>query len=351
MKQNHLKQNRVSKLLVWGFESTIDYRFRLTATDFQPLGLAAPAQDREEFISQEEFAALLARLQSMDYTPSPAPGGSPFISALAAQEWLLAGGHKDAAAFFIGALPQAARDLLPPHLTPVIAHARLTPGATGTLSLENTQARAKVMLAVPEGRFLDGAAATASCLSLDSLVGETAPDYLLLGAGGLNKADPCSLARVLAHAGAIPCRQGLFLSGNSFQRLISDSGNAERWRQLYEIMISANILSVSQEEHDQIVSVRGDGWVAESQAAVVCHSPDSARLCNDRPGLGQRAHIEAAISVARAQASAYAGQALTGLGARFDGVLSAALLTAVLLTAMEDDQTSNQANQRKGDQI
>lgn len=150
-----MKQNRVSKLLVWGFESTIDYRFRLTPTDFQRLGLEAPAQDREEFISQEEFAALLARLQAMGYAPSSAPGGSPFISALAAQEWLTAGGRKDTSAFFIGAVPQAARDLLPPHQAPVIAHARLSVGATGTLSLENPEGRAKLMLAVPEGRFLD----------------------------------------------------------------------------------------------------------------------------------------------------------------------------------------------------
>jgi hypothetical protein len=116
----------------------------------------------------------------------------------------------------------------------------------------------------------------------------------------------------------------VFVSGNSFKR---EPPGQTFWPDLYQVLGQADVLSLSREEWGQLSDRWGTEWAnrlfeSHRTAMVAMHSPSGAELVG-APRLAARLdEPEALLRLARARASEYAARALTGLGARFDGVLS-----------------------------
>jgi hypothetical protein len=123
----------------------------------------------------------------------------------------------------------------------------------------------------------------------------------------------------------------VFATGSSFRKDIGTKRPAGFWDRLLDILCSVDVISLSSAEHRQLDAIYGDGWRDRALHAgtlkfLVAHSSKDATIFR---AVGADALLESAdamLEIARAEATRHASRALTGLGARFDGVLSAAML-------------------------
>ncbi len=321
-------------LLLWGFQGTIDYRAELSAGQFEALGMTPPAEDQERFVTRQELAAVLDDLTRLGIETSKTPGGSPLMSALAADAWLR---EQDVAAQsrFIGARPQGLSSLIDPASGPVLELAELDPRIGGTLSLEYRPASAKIMLSVPDGRWLDDGLANRGITLLRYAVCELKAGPLVMGIGGLNKATPQAVMRIIREVRQMAPAALVMATGSSFRADVASERPAGFWPALHEVFANVDVISLSRAEKVQLTQAWGSDWldsllssgrlklaVTHSSKWVEHEAGESAkRLLDDPAGIVERAAQEA---------SRYAARALTGLGARFDGVLSAALLLSLI---------------------
>jgi hypothetical protein len=91
------------------------------------------------------------------------------------------------------------------------------------------------------------------------------------------------------------------------------------------------VITLSSAEHRQLDAVYGEDWATNALGGcglkfLVRHSSRDALVSRARGADMYLESVEELIAAAREQATRYASQALTGLGARFDGVLTAAML-------------------------
>ncbi len=320
-------------LLLWGFQGTIDYRAELSAGQFGALGMTPPAEDQERFVSKQEVAALVDELTRRGIETSKRPGGSPLMSALAAGAWLREQGA-DAASRFIGARPPGLSALVDAEATEALELAEPDPRIGGTLSLEYRPASAKIMLSVPDGRWLDDGLANRGITLLRYGVCELKAGPLVIGIGGLNKATPHAVMRVIREVRQMAPAALVMATGSSFRSDVVSDRPEDFWPALHEVFANVDVISLSRAEKVQLTQAWGEDWldtlldggrlklaVTHSSKWVEHEASESARRWFDDPaGIVERAAQEA---------SRYAVQALTGLGARFDGVLSAALLLSL----------------------
>lgn len=319
------------RLLMWGFQSTVDYRARLAPAEFEALGFEPPLVDAEVFVSRQEFSHLLQRVLARGHQVAVVPGGSPLLSALAAQEWLLRNGRGSRAGVrFVGGMAAALPLLIEPRLREVIEHATSHGEIVGTLALEHREASAKVMLTVPDGRWLDESLGSIAVAGVRAAIESLRPERAAVGIGGLNKAHPAVLKHTVRAIRDLPCPTLVLMSGDSFRPGVPVPGGRDYWEALFEAVGQAHIFSVNDQENRDLEREWGTGWAGRlstlGMPIVVIHSPHGVSCRAGDEARARFPDLVDAIDEARREASAHAGVALTGLGARFDGVLGAIAL-------------------------
>jgi hypothetical protein len=316
-------------LLLWGFQGTIDFRTQLTGTQFEALGMTPPTEDRELFVAKDNVERLLDSVRGLGVEVSPAPGGSPLVSALTAQGWAR-GSEAPLQARFLGAAPPELGDLISPEDAPVIAHASFNPAIGATLALEYRPASAKLMVSVPEGRWLDRRLAEQGLCGLRDAVKEISPSKVALGIGGLNKADPDAVLDLITAARKTAPGCLVYATGSSFAKQPKAERSPSYWSDLRAVYASCDVVSVSADEERQLMVAWGDDWpgalVGRQTKLVVTHSPSAVRTVQSSMLANFLEGLDEVIELAKEEAQRHAVRALTGAGARFDGVLSAALL-------------------------
>lgn len=321
--------DRQDRLLVWGFQGTVDHKVRLARDDFLALGFVPPALDLELFVSAAEVSDLLQKLAVRGTTVISTPGGSPLVSALTAARLC----EREALAVtsrFAGNLPKGIAAYLDQVERAAIADAVVNPLIGATLALEYAPASAKLMLAVAEGRRLDATLAVTGLKCLQAMLRKASPSLVCVGIGGLNKADPLTAARLTDDLQTLLPSRLLMVTGSSFRQDLDAGRPRAHWAALRKVFAAAEVISVSETEEAQLAAVWGEGWVDElllgRTKLVVSHSPGGqSTRCS--PALAD--HLEdaqALVGRAGAEAAAAAAVSLTGIGARFDGVLSSLVL-------------------------
>jgi hypothetical protein len=320
-------------LMLWGFQGTVDYIVSLDADGFARIGLKPPAGDAELFVSHREISQLRDALEEMGFKAACSPGGSPLVSALAAASW--AAGHKDSGttSCFVGRAPLGLMDLIPDDIVPVLRYAELAEQVYPTLALEYRAASAKLMFSTSEGRWLDESLACAALAGIQRAVEEHPGYSVALGFGGLNKSRPAVAGELIRTLRKSVPRLLLFVSGNSFAR--APDRALSFWPDLYRVLADADVVSLSREELAQLSAQWGENWARDIAAlrgvrAVVVHWPGGAEVVASSLTVEGQAELEVLNLRAGKTATAYAELALTGLGARFDGVLSALIAEAWL---------------------
>ena len=319
-------------LLFWGFQGTIDHRVSLDEDQFHALGLEPPAEDQERFVSRSELNSMLERLQGLGLTPASTPGGSPLISALTAAAWF-SDQHAHAAARFVGARPMGLSGYVDSDARNILSLAQANPAIGGTLALEYRASNSKLMLAVAEGRWLDEALAERSIEAIGNGVFALQPALVGVGIGGLNKATPSAVLHVIEEMRRLPVPAVIFATGSSFRQDVAADRPADFWDRLLEVFAGVDVISLSSAEQRQLDTIWGDSWIdrlldAGTLKLAVRHSSKDAVFSQSETGRYVLEDAESILEVARAEATRNAARALTGLGARFDGVLSAATLLA-----------------------
>lgn len=323
--------HREESLLFWGFQGTVDYRVQLQPVDFEPLGVAFPAEDREEFVTRERLDELLARLRADAREIRWNTGGSPLISALTAAHWAVET-HVPVRSYFLGNVPARLMDDLPDAALPVVRYARHADEVAGTLSLEHLAASKKVMLAVPDGRWLDESLASVGLVGLQKALTASPGARFALGIGGLNKATLPVVARLMAEVRALPGLAFLYVAGGSFRP--APAAAPEFWASLRDVLALADVVSVNREEYYQLAAAYGDDWTEQLFAsgytqAVIRHSRHEAGAwAAPTASPCVLPAVAAMMGSAAHAAAAHAGRSATGLGARFDAVVSAQMLAA-----------------------
>jgi hypothetical protein len=324
-------------VLFWGFQGTLDYRASLTEDQFHALQLEAPQEDQERFVSKRELEAALEQMRRLSIAYATAPGGSPLISALTATAWYRATGAA-AASRFVGAWPASFSSYVDEDARGTLSLAESNPVIGGTLALEYWTTNSKLMLSVPDGRWLDDGLATRSLDSIFSSVLSLRPKRIGVGIGGLNKASLPAVQRLVGEIRQLPIPAVVFATGSSFRTDIGAERPPDFWDRLLDVLCSVDVISLSSAEDRQLEAIYGERWVEMALRAgrlkfMIRHSSQAAVVLRGEGAEGCLESAEAILETARAEATRYARQALTGLGARFDGVLSAAML----LNWTEDD--------------
>jgi hypothetical protein len=328
----NVQPRTATRLLLWGFQGTIDYRASLSEAEFEGLGLTAPAEDHEVFITQVQLASYVEKLKDLGCQVVQAPGGGPLLSALAADAWSTAQ-DRGLIARFVGAKPRGLAASLPEHGAAVCAYAEVDPRIGGTLALEFRPASSKLMLAVPSGRWLDSELAQIGRRTLWAAIEAEHPELLGLGIGGLNKANPAFAAEIIQLVRRRLRVSVVFVTGSSFARELMQERPRSFWSDLQRVFALANVISVSEAEYQQLSRAWGDDWTSrllEGEAAefVVIHSPHEVRVLRSCTAAAHLLDADAIIHAAQLAASRHAAKALTGAGAHFDGTLSAMALDA-----------------------
>ena len=320
----------LQSLLFWGFEGTIDHRISLDDAGFRELDLEPPQEDQERFVTRAELNALLERLRQTGHAPSSAPGGSPLISAVTASNWLRGQGAP-ATVRFVGARPQGLSGYVKGGSRGLLSLAPVNPAIGGTLALEYRPSSSKLMLSVPDGRWLDEDLASRSVAAICDAVFVLKPGIVGVGIGGLNKADLGAVLHIIENVRRLPVPVLIFASGSSFRRDVTGARPPNFWDRLRDVFAAVDVVSLSATEQRQLNAHWGESWLERmlegtALKLAVRHSSGDA-ACR----LSSRAHAviddpNDVLPLARAEATRFAVRALTGLGARFDGVVSAALL-------------------------
>ncbi len=319
-------------LILWGFQGTVDYRAQLGEAEFRKLGFEAPSEDAEVFVSKDDLLKLVDVVEGMGVQVSRAPGGSPLMSALSVASWCETTQSVDTVVRFVGALPAALAALVPEQRRQVLSFAEIGKEICGTLSLEYAPASAKLMLAVPDGRWLDEKLACSALVGMRKAIEEVRPDRVLLGFGGLNKSRPAVADELVDAFRASVGRSLVFVSGNSFKKAPAGA-EASFWPDLYRVFGDADAVSLSREEYSQLSQRWGEDWTRGlfehyRTSMIAVHSPENVTLVAGGRLSEHLGRPEDLLAQARGRASEYAARALTGLGARFDGVLSALIARA-----------------------
>jgi hypothetical protein len=317
-------------VLFWGFQGTLDHRAGLSEDQFHTLQIAPPVEDQERFVSKQEMIATLDQLQRLGVSISTAPGGSPLVSTLTADAWYRGRGA-NAVSRFVGARPGGLSGYVDSDSRDALSLAETNPVIGGTLALEYRPTNSKLMLSVPDGRWLDDGLADRS---LDAIAGgllSLRPKRIGVGIGGLNKASLPAVLRIIREVRQLPVPAVIFATGSSFRGDVGTERPAGFWDRLNEVLGSVDVVSLSSAEHRQLDSIWGDGWAERLQAngllkLLVRHSSQDAVLSQTKTAHLCLEDADSILKTARAEATRYARQALTGLGARFDGILSAAVL-------------------------
>jgi hypothetical protein len=187
------------------------------------------------------------------------------------------------------------------------------------------------MLAVAEGRWLDDALADRCIDAISSGVLSLRPQRIGVGIGGLNKAALAAIRRLITAVRGLPIPALLYASGSSFRKDIGTERPEGFWDRLIDIFATVDVISLSATEHRQLDAKWGDGWLDQllresNLKLAVKHSSGSAEVRVAESAMDWLAEPEKLVEMARQAATRFAGQSLTGLGARFDGALSAAVL-------------------------
>ncbi|HEY7268501.1 MAG TPA: hypothetical protein VH951_01620 [Dehalococcoidia bacterium] len=313
-------------LIAWAAQGTVDYRVSLDKEEFAALGLEPPSEDLELFVPKADVQQMIAAVTALGHDVVATPGGSPLVSTLAAVSWLESHPESGASARFFGAVPDALPPMLPEQRRHLLDYATTSPDICGTLALEYATASAKLMMSVPEGRWLDEELAALSLSSLRSAIQSARPARLLFGLGGLNKSNPSVAGELIRTVRSLAPDVLVFVSGSSFKRTPSGAP-PDFWPDLYRVLSEADIVSLSREEWGQLSARWGTAWAQRLLESfrtemIVIHSRESVDYVASRRLSGVLGRPESLLSTARERASEYAARALTGLGARFDGVLS-----------------------------
>ena len=373
-------------IVLWGWEGTVDYRFALAPSEVSALRLG-DAGDVEERIGPRAFDRWMHRLtRLLRREPRVTPGGSPLISALSVQQL-----HEWNPRI---PLPEPRFwGIFPPVVTanaPVLTRSRLLefgvpwPSIKGSLCLDDLALSRKHVLSVFQGRMLDRAAFLALKEQLDRAVHELdGQKRMVLALGGLNKADPRRLLRLVRQfRSSKAAGKLLFVGSNSFKPLLRTAQGAKRLAGHFRLLQTADVVSLSGEEVAQLggwlgLDVKKRGLYATLQALgfhglAVCHHhagvvftvggqagrwvdlpavrsvlakvaygvsqylsqgktvlTEPERLLDSISGMdfedvfGVESSHEAAVPTAHSRSS-LSGH-VTGLGSRFDGYLSALL--------------------------
>jgi hypothetical protein len=317
-------------VLFWGFQGTLDHRASLTAGQFRLLDIEPPEEDVERFVSKAELNATLEHLERLGVPHSTAPGGSPLISALTADAWFRANAPH-AASRFVGVRPDGLSGYVDAEARDTLSLAEANPVIGGTLALEYRPTNSKLMLSVPDGRWLDEALAQRSLDAIAGGVLSLRPKRIGVGIGGLNKASLPAVQRMIEEIRQLPLPVVIFATGSSFRMDIGTQRPPDFWDRLLAVLSAVDVVSLSSAEHRQLNSIWGEAWVERALRSgslkfLISHSSKDALVLR---GGGADVHLSDVVPIleaARAEATHYAEQALTGLGARFDGVLTAALL-------------------------
>jgi hypothetical protein len=317
-------------VLFWGFQGTLDHRASLTADQFHALQLEPPQEDQERFISKRELVEALEQIQRLSIPHATAPGGSPLISALTAGDWYRGAGA-EAVARFIGARPDGLRSYVDGVSQDTLQLSESNPVIGGTLALEYRPANSKIMLSVPDGRWLDDGLAARALDAIGGGVLSLRPKRIGVGIGGLNKASLHAVQQLIQEIRRLPVPAVIFATGSSFRKDIGTERPVDYWDQLLEIFSSVDVVSVSSAEYRQLEAVYDEDWGLKALDGgtlkfLIRHSSGDALTYRSEIASAYLESIEAIVETARAEASQHAQQALTGLGARLDGVLSAAVL-------------------------
>jgi hypothetical protein len=199
------------------------------------------------------------------------------------------------------------------------------------LALEFRPTNSKLMLSVPDGRWLDETLAVRSLDAITSAVLSLRPKRIGVGIGGLNKASLAAVLGLIREIRQLQVPAVLFATGSSFRLDVGAERPSGFWDQLLEVLGAVDVVSLSSAEHRQLDSIWGSGWYEallrdRALKFLVRHSSKDAVLQQAADAADYLEDAEAILEVARKEATGYAQKALTGLGARFDGVLSAAML-------------------------
>ena len=376
-------------VVAWGWESTIDYRYRVTELDGGAASLEPTSRDDETSITPEVFHTLKQQLEtSLGQQATGQPGGSPLLSALTIDEL----GHWNPelalpAARFWGIYPPALESMMDSRQPGLLSsYGTARPSIQGSLCIEDQLRSIKRMYSVSQGRRLDPEVEQQLVQTLDRLAQSTRGQGVVLGLGGLNKARP-SLLKSLIDRFTYHNRDSriVYVATNSFSEVLATPDGAKLLPEYLDLLRAADVVSLSAEEVAQLGSWLG---LTAAEAGLypllealdlpglaVCHHRSGAALqlgrqlrgdANAAPlrqvvnlavqGMGQyfeqgrtviketgwfwerarpihRADYERAFGITPDHPGALpslrvatpGNRQLTGLGSRFDGYLSALL--------------------------
>jgi hypothetical protein len=187
------------------------------------------------------------------------------------------------------------------------------------------------MLAVPDGRWLDEELAQRGLAQLTGALAALHPGRLGLGIGGLNKSTPAVVLDIIERARAAAPACLIFATGSSFAREITAGRPESYWSDLRAVFAAADVVSISSEEERQLGLVWGEDWARALTSAgptrlVVTHAPTCVTACEHASLSDHLTDLAAILKAAQAEATLHSARGLTGLGARFDGVLSCLIL-------------------------
>lgn len=211
-------------VVVWGWESTVDYRFSLSASELTSLGLSLGDSDDESEVSQVFFSRVVNSIQhKLGRAAITGPGGSPLLSALAANQLRSWNPQLPIPEpIFWGIYPPFVRVLAhEADWSHLLRYAIVEPRVVGSLCLECHDRSARQVLSVFEGRVLNRQVSRKLARTLSRILTDYGDSCIALGIGGVNKSAPQELKAQISHFRSSATRAHIvFITTNSFSPIL-----------------------------------------------------------------------------------------------------------------------------------
>lgn len=309
----------VGWVVVWGWEATVDYRYHLSRDEVFAIGYGASVGagggdgDEEINIPPRRLLGYQQRIQAiLGRPPYEAPGGSPFLSALALHE--LRKWNPEVALptpAFCGIYPPGLKVLSNGQdwqylLRDGLEHRPIR----GSLCLEDLLHSRKRVLAAFGGRRLNSKLYGQLTERLSEVLEDHRDNPILLALGGLNKSHPRYLRQLAALFRRLRGeQQPLLIATNSFLPVLEQQRRDQLMYEYVELIRDADVVSLSAEELSQLGTWMG---LMPGQQTLFCilQSLDLPGLvvCHHRQGavisIGTRFSLQPCRAVFRAAVAA-----------------------------------------------
>jgi hypothetical protein len=248
-------------VIVWGWESTVDYRFSLSSSELASTGLLHYDSDGESGVSQAFFSRVVNSIQhKLGRAAMQGPGGSPLLSALAVNQ--LRGWNTQLVIpepIFWGICPPLMRVLAQEaDWSHLLRYAIIEPRIVGSLCLEYHDRSVRQVLSVFEGRVLNRQVSRKLARTLSRILTDYEDRCVVLGIGGVNKSAPQELkAQISLFRSSATRAHIVFITTNSFSPILRLKKRDMLMEDYFDLLRLADVVSMSAEELCQLARWSG----------------------------------------------------------------------------------------------